>query len=61
MAKKYRFQDKVRASGFLISQTQPAHITTKFDTVVIMGKGFEINMLEVTHSSPGLATTNPAI
>ncbi len=28
-------------------------MTTKFDTVIIMGEGFEINISEVTHLSPG--------
>ena len=33
----------------------PAYITVKLDTVVIMGDRFEINMFEyATHFSPGL-------
>ncbi len=40
----------MKASG------KPNHFTTKFDTVVIMGDGFKMNLFEeAAHLSPGLA------
>ncbi len=36
----------------------PSHITTKFDAVVILGEGFEINMFEYVSLLP-MSTTCP--
>ena len=41
-----------------LNYTNSGYITTEFDTVVIMGEEFEINMFEVSHLTPK-STTSP--
>ncbi len=54
MAKKYWLQARTPGEGGGGNFINPAHITIKFDTVINMGEGFEINLFEgVTHFSPG--------